>query len=442
MTGAAFAKQLTAHGLDPIEIPATAALYDTALDGFRTLTARTPSHAWWVPGRLEVFGKHTDYAGGRTLVAAVPRGFAFLASPRADQLVQLVDARTGERVTFEAEHAGFTGWRHYAEVALARLARNFPGARRGADIVFTSNLPRASGMSSSSALVVGIATILAQLWSLAERTEWQQNIQDGSALATYLASIENGSPFGGLEGDAGVGTHGGSEDHAAMLLSLPGEVSAYSFVPIRHLDRARVPEGWRFVIGSSGVRAEKTGSARAAYNRLSEGAGVLLRLWNSHQQPSRSLAAALARDTEAADRLRELIRVSDVPGWTPDALERRLEHFRKEDARVPEALQAVAAAEVARLTGLSEASQRDAHHLLGNQIPQTVGLAELARACGAFAASSFGAGFGGSVWALVGRERARTFAARWLADYRREYQMKEAVTFIATPGPAVAELAL
>ena len=39
-----------------------------------------PEHAWWIPGRLEVFGKHTDYAGGRTLVAALPRGFVVLAA--------------------------------------------------------------------------------------------------------------------------------------------------------------------------------------------------------------------------------------------------------------------------------------------------------------------------------------------------------------------------
>ncbi len=39
-----------------------------------------PEHAWWIPGRLEVFGKHTDYAGGRTLVAALPRGFVLLAA--------------------------------------------------------------------------------------------------------------------------------------------------------------------------------------------------------------------------------------------------------------------------------------------------------------------------------------------------------------------------
>jgi galactokinase len=43
-------------------------------------------------GRIEIFGKHTDYAGGRSLVAAVPRGFAVVA-PRADGRVRAIDAR-------------------------------------------------------------------------------------------------------------------------------------------------------------------------------------------------------------------------------------------------------------------------------------------------------------------------------------------------------------
>ena len=46
-----------------------------------TLTGGPARHAWWVPGRLEVFGKHTDYAGGRTLVCAVPRGLAVAREP-------------------------------------------------------------------------------------------------------------------------------------------------------------------------------------------------------------------------------------------------------------------------------------------------------------------------------------------------------------------------
>jgi len=37
---------------------------------------------YWVPGRIEVLGKHTDYAGGRSLLCAIERGFCFAAIPR------------------------------------------------------------------------------------------------------------------------------------------------------------------------------------------------------------------------------------------------------------------------------------------------------------------------------------------------------------------------
>jgi len=47
---------------------------------------------------------------------------------------------------------------------------------------------------------------------------------------------------------------------------------------------------------------------------------------------------------------------------------------------------------------------------LGNQIPQTIFLAKTARQLGAVAASAFGAGFGGSVWALVPPLRRRTLS--------------------------------
>ena len=50
-----------------------------------------------MPGRIEVFGKHTDYAGGRSLLAAVPRGFAVAASPRNDGRVRVMDVRYGTR---------------------------------------------------------------------------------------------------------------------------------------------------------------------------------------------------------------------------------------------------------------------------------------------------------------------------------------------------------
>ena len=36
---------------------------------------------FWVPGRLEIMGKHTDYCGGHSLLCAVPLGFAVVATP-------------------------------------------------------------------------------------------------------------------------------------------------------------------------------------------------------------------------------------------------------------------------------------------------------------------------------------------------------------------------
>jgi galactokinase len=428
MTGADAAARLLIHGLDPSEESAKAALFDLVLQHVR---GGTPPRLWWVPGRLEVFGKHTDYAGGRTLVSALPRGFAVAAVRRRDDTIAVVDARSGERVALapEALDATIAGWGNYVQTAARRLTRNFAAARAGADIVFASDLPQAAGMSSSSALIVSMATVLVQLRFIDRTDRWRQNIRSSLDAAGYFACIENGMSFGTLEGDRGVGTHGGSEDHAAMLAGTAGHLSAFAFTPMRRIGCAPLAAGWAFVIAPSGVAAEKTGAARGLYNRLSEGTGRLLALWNDAEPRASSLAAALSSSEDAVARLRSVVAHSDVNGWPPDALERRLDHFLREDARVPAALHAFAAADAEALAEVADASQRDAEDLLGNQVPETIALARSARALGAIGACSFGAGFGGSVWALVDRDMATSFAARWHSQ-----------AFIASPGPPLIEI--
>jgi galactokinase len=288
-------------------------------------------------------------------------------------------------------------------------------------------------MSSSSALVVAVAAALIRLARVHDRPEWQRNVPDARAEAGYYACLENGMSFGELSGDAGVGTHGGSEDHVAIVCGLAGRLSAWRFVPIAYVDDASIPEDWQFVIASSGVAARKTGEAREAYNRLSHDAAELLQVWNRHAPTAPSLRAAMRSAPDAAARLESLLR-------SPD-LARRLSHFLREDARIPEAVDAFRAADVSRLSALAAASQADAEQLLRNQVPETVDLARSARALGAFASSAFGAGFGGSVWSLVPAADARPFAGRWLADFRRRYPHRSAaVTFLARPGPPLTFL--
>jgi galactokinase len=427
MSGAELAASLVERGLDPAAGAAKASLFDRVLGAFHGHTGEPPRHAWWVPGRLEVFGKHTDYAGGRTLVCAVPNGLAVAASPRTDGSIHVVDARRGDRLVLRRpEDGGFTGWRHYVEVAARRLAANFPGAALGADIVFSSDLPRASGMSSSSALVVGMSSALVRVAGIEDRPEWRANIHGTRDVAGYYACIENGMSFGALKGDAGVGTHGGSEDHAAIVAGTPGQLSAFAFVPMRPAGSVAMPENWRFVLAPSVVRSSKTGNAQAAYNNLARGAQVLLEIWNRSNPSAPSLGAVL--EAGAVEALRDLVNGSSLAEWPADVLGRRLDHFIREDARVPEALEAFRAADLRRLGTLAESSQADAETLLGNQVPETIALARSALEHGAFAACSFGAGFGGSVWALVDRD-AEGFARRWQPG-----------AFVARPSPPLTPL--
>ena len=426
MIASTIAGRLIAAGMDPRERSAKEALYDEVLDQHAALRDTTPQFALWVPGRLEVLGKHTDYAGGRTLVCAVPRGFAVVASARDDGRVRVVDTRRGESLTIDIADAAAapTGWRRYADVTVRRLARNFPGTRLGADIVVASDLPSASGMSSSSALIIAIAVAVGRVARLDTHPSWTANIHGGLDAAGYYACIENGRTFGTLEGDGGVGTHGGSEDHTAIVEGRPGEVSAFAFVPPRAIATAPVPDAWRFVIAPSGVAARKTGEAKIPYNRLSAGISILLEAWNRRYAPARSLAAAIGSDRDALDRLRELSASAGTADAPAAWLCERLDHFVREDARIEAAVAAFAAADTAAVGALADASQREADTLLRNQVPATVALAAGARQLGAFAASSFGAGFGGAVWALVASDAADAFARRWHEQ-----------AFVMTPGP-------
>jgi len=213
-------------------------------------------------------------------------------------------------------------------------------------------------------------------------------------------------------------------------------VSAFTFVPMRALDVVRMPAAWRFVLAPSGVAAQKAGTAREAYNRLADGTRILLELWNQQsEQRAHSLRAALMRVTdrtlnsERVDLLHRLVRRCNLSGWSRDVLERRLDHFVREDVRTMEAVDAFRDGDQDRVGQLAIDSQADAETLLGNQILETIALAASARRLGAFAARSFGAGFGGSVWSLVTTDRAEEFARRWTPD-----------AFVAMPGPALVEL--
>jgi galactokinase len=393
--------------------------------------ASAPHWRFRVPGRLEVFGKHTDYAGGRALVAAVPRGFAVAAQRANDGRVDVTDALSRSRFLCRAgdpQPHVTAGWHRYGATVVRRLTRNFPSADLSARVVLASNLPSAAGISSSSALIVGIAEALIAAGRLEETREWQDTIRTVEDRVSYLGCIENGASFGALSGAEGVGTHGGSEDHAAILLSEEGALQQFSFAPLRLERRVAIPDDWTFVILSSGVRADKTGMVREAYNSLAAEAAAITELWR-RQSPA---------DTRS---LGELARVDALSSLSlSPRLSARLAHLRAEDARVAEASLAFAKGDVQRIGELAADSQRDAEALLGNQVPETIELVSMARERGAAAASAFGAGWGGSVWALVRSADAEVFLEEWIASYQSKYPRREPTGFVSPPSNGLHRL--
>ncbi len=445
MKGAA--EQLADAGMSEAEADSKGRLFERAV---RVLTGSSipgrSLRAYYVPGRIEVLGKHTDYGGGRSLLCTVERGFCLVAAPRQDSEVHVINARSRAACTLALDPNLSTAdrrWCTYPGTVVRRLARNFPSARKGADIAFISDLPAASGMSSSSAFIVAVFLALADVNALADNENYQREIQGLEDLAAYLGTLENGQSYGTLAGDHGVGTFGGSEDHTAILCSRSGHLKQYSFCPIRHELTVAMPEQYLFALAVSGVTAIKTGGARAKYNRASLAARRVLDLWcQATGRSDPTLAAAANSSTEAPDRIRAILRASKETDFSASELANRFDQFHEEsEVIIPSATKALLAADPVRFGVIVERSQQRAEKLLGNQVPETIALVRSARSLGAAAASAFGAGFGGSVWAMVPVGQACRFERLWASRFCRQFPASKNARFFSThPGPAAMRI--
>jgi galactokinase len=372
----------------------------------------------FVPGRIELVGKHVDYGGGTSLTCAIDQGITAEVEAVDAAVIDLEDTLTGRRARVPLQRNARPGGAHggtYVAAVARRLARDFAPLKVGVRVVSESRLPRSAGLSSSSAFVTLLTLALAEANKLTERAEWKEHLGTRLALAEYCGAIENGAAFGPWEGERGVGTRGGAQDHVAILCNDAGMIGAYSYLPATLVGQATFPAHWTLLVAVSGVKATKTGGAQADYNRAADLVHGLVRRWNEVTGRSDcSLAAALGSSREAPEALERLARTEpDAP-----ALTARLAQFRAESERVvPGALAAISAADGAALGRFAVESQQGAETSLGNQVSETAFLSRAAMAAGAHAASAFGAGYGGSVWAVAEKANAADVLARWRELY-------------------------
>jgi len=432
-------------------IQAKMRLARAALDTFisRYGNEDRPVLAQYIPGRVEVLGNHTDYAGGMVLNFASDRGFMVVSAPaerRCFCMAESYGARADMELSLDTLEArstsrGDTHWFIYPQRMAARIIANFGRESfHGADATFESDLPPASGMSSSSALMITTFLALTAHADLKDHPLFQALIREPLELATYLGCCENGQDFvfhgETLRGDAGVGTFGGSQDHTAILTTEKSALTLNRYCPATWIENVPPPHELAFAVAFSGFPSPKTQQARDAFNLLARRAAEIPRAYNiargtQYQYAGEMLGVGVAEFSKAVAAHPEAAALID-----------RYAHFHEQNAVIiPQAVKALRSGDAAAFGGVVSKSHESCKRYLHNISPEMDRLAACARECGAFGASGFGAGFGGSAYAVVSREDAPDFIRRWREAYAAACTPPQPpVFFVCEPSAGAREI--
>lgn len=343
------------------------------MTGFQSVYGAPPAGTWAAPGRVNLIGEHTDYNDGFVLPIALPETTRATARPCDDGRLRLHSAHGDGRVT-ELDLASLrpdavNGWARYpAGVVWALIEAGHQVG--GADLHFESDVPTGAGLSSSAALECATAAAYRDLYELP---------LTATELALLAQRAENdfvGVPCGIMDQLASTCCESGSALH------LDTRSLAQRQVPF---DLAR--HGLRLLVIDTQVTHDLADGTYATLRAGCERAAHLLDLPALRDLPPADLSAALP---QLPAGLRPLVR-----------------HVVTENTRVTEAVAALDAGNPAALGPILTAG----HHSLRDDYrvscPETDLAASTAERAGALGARMTGAGFGGSVIALVPQDLIR-----------------------------------
>lgn len=364
-------------------------LSDPRASTISTFTAQfggEPAMLAEAPGRVNLIGEHTDYTGGLVLPAAIERRVRIAARPNGADMIRFYAADFRASAEFPAQapaQVSMTGWARYPQGVAVQLVGK--GLRLvGLDAVITGDLPIGSGLSSSAALEVATSLVL-------EHTCGQVLSPRERALLCRTAEVEF------------VGVPCGIMDQIAATLCRRGHAL---FLDCRSLQTHHIPLGPDVVLAvcDTGVRRNLVESPYAL--RQQECVRAIESL--------RSLGRAVAS-------LRDLT-LDDLPliECLPDPLRRRIRHVVTENSRVVDTARLLTGGDIDLLREVFLASHLSLRNDYEVSSPELDAMVEAALDTpGCLAARMTGAGFGGSVVALVRRGGEEEFLQRGAGSYKQ-----------------------
>ncbi len=431
----------------------------------RHFPGRRPSFFVRAPGRVNLIGEHTDYNGLPVLPMALSREIRVLVSPREDVRVRIANqeeefAPREFSISQEIPPGPPGDWANYFKASCQALARwygereeNHAGegagqtggdgrpmerfsSLRGFEAVVSSTLPVASGLSSSSALVIAAGRSLLAVNGLDMPT---LEFAEEMARAEWY-----------------TGTRGGGMDQAISAGAVRGHASRIEFNPLRMFNTP-VPAGWAFLVAHTLVRAEKSGTAREAYNHrthecreaLERMGGALAALGGAMVAPDRrgggTQATGTQRDADHSGmsgvppagrltypRLLEAACLEDLLDLARSHLQgdllKRFRHVVTEGSRVYQAEHALQHDDLPTFGLLMNSSHQSLRDDYEVSSPELNTLVELALGAGAGGARLTGAGFGGCIVALAPRRKSADILSALEEGYYRGRIPQESLT--------------
>lgn len=167
--------------------------YQTVSERFVAQFGYGPDSVWKSPGRVNIIGDHTDYQGGYALPIAIPYATYVAARLRRDGVIDVAS-------DYQHQHTILTPFERRnllrSQTPLSGLEGfvtavwDLTEAQEGADILIVTTLPIASGLSSSTALSLGL---LATAQSLAGReAETSSLISDAQEIENRYLGVSSG----------------------------------------------------------------------------------------------------------------------------------------------------------------------------------------------------------------------------------------------------------
>ncbi len=262
------------------------------------------------PGRIEIVGNHTDHNGGKVLCAAINFDTLASVSKRTDGIIE-VKSKGYPMLRVDVEHPDFAVSEIGTSLALIKGVVDY-FKRSGKEVggfsaCMTSNVPKGSGVSSSSSFELAIAEILNVLYN-----DSSLDPVFKAKASQYAENTFFGKPCGLM-------------DQSAIALG------GVDFIDFASFDEPIIEKAhWNFddldiyVIATGGDHSDLTDDYAAIPQEMKEVASLF----------GAKLLHEIPRDKWERDK-------HNIVGKVSERAYLRAEHFFEENARVENALKAV-----------------------------------------------------------------------------------------------------